>query len=327
LKYAKVIADHFKTDHTEFIVTPKAVDIIDDLIDAFDEPYADPSQIPMYYLSKMTREHVTVALNGDGGDESFGGYERYLGMLMQEKYRKLPLALRREIYKLIKNFPENSAQRSFIRRFKWLNKISLSERSQAYLSVYRSFDEELKGRLYTEEMKAIIAKGEGDSEFLSCFDSKYAYKLIDKMLYTDISTYLPQDLLVKSDRSTMYHSLEGRSPLLDYKLMEYTATLPGEMKIKGHKLKYLLKKLSEKYIPKKIINRQKQGFGVPLGSWFKNELKDHCQDIFNNSVLVENGLLQKSEMGDFLTEHIAGKKNHGRKLFAILMLEQWYRKA
>ncbi len=323
LAWAKKIADQFKTEHHEFVVRPNMVDIIDDLVDAFEEPYADPSQIPMYYLSKLTREHVTVALNGDGGDESFAGYERYLGMFYQDKYRRVPKVMRSTLYNIIKNLPENTAHHSFIRRFKWLNKISLCDNAEAYLQIYRSFDDELKNKLYTDNMRQQIGSGEGDSEFLRFFNSNTARELTDKILNTDVNTYLPQDLLVKADRSTMFHSLEGRSPFLDYKLMEYAASIPAKYKLNGRNLKYLLKKIAENYLPKEIIYRKKQGFGVPLGSWFRNELKEYLLDLFSASELVNNGIMNRAGLDNLINEHLAGKINHGRRLFTLVILEKW----
>lgn len=326
LKYAKLIAEKYNTEHTEFIVKPNAVEIIPDLLVAFDEPYADPSQIPMYYLAKLTKQKVTVALNGDGGDECFAGYDRYQGMFYQQYYRILPRFIRQIIQKSIKNLPENTAHSSLFRKFKWLNKISLEKNAQAYLEVYRSFGKELKQGLYTQKMLAALEQGQGDAEFLSYFNSASAHNLLDKMLNTDINTYLPQDLLVKADRSTMFHSLESRSPLLDYKLLEFSASIPAKIKMPNLKLKYLLKKIAEKYLPLENIYRKKQGFGVPLGSWFRNELKDYIQDIFEDSVLIKQELLNRNAVFHVIDDHLSGKRNNGRRLFSLLMLEHWFRK-
>lgn len=323
LAWAKKIADKFKTEHHEFVISPNMVDVVDGLIEAFEEPYADPSQIPMYYLSKLTRQYVNVALNGDGGDEAFAGYERYLGMIYQDKYRCVPKVIRSSLYSLIEKLPENTAHHSFIRRFKWLNKISLSESDTAYLQIHRSFDSQLKETLYTDQMKEKIGSGAGEREFLGFFNANNANELLDKILNTDVNTYLPQDLLVKSDRSTMYHSLEARSPFLDYQFMEYAASLPTKYKLQGSNLKYLLKKLAGKYLPNEIIARKKQGFGVPLGSWFRHELKEYLLDVFAAPALVKQNILTQAGLNKIITEHHSGSLNHGRRLFTLVMLEKW----
>jgi asparagine synthase (glutamine-hydrolysing) len=323
LKYAKMIADKFKTKHTEFVVKPNAIEIIPELLKAFDEPYADPSQIPMYYLSKLTKQHVTVALNGDGGDECFAGYERYQAMLAQLIYRAVPRPLRQGLYEILKKFPENTAHTSILRRIKWLTGVTLSDNSAAYLNSNRCFDDRLKAGIYTAAMKETQAKGQGDGEFMSYFNSDTAQKLVDKLLNTDTNTYLPQDLLVKGDRSTMLHALEGRSPLLDCRLMEYAASIPPKYKIHNFQLKYLLKKVAGKHLPHEVIYRRKQGFGIPLGSWFRNELQDYILDTFADSVLVKNNILEKNALDHVIYEHLSGKANHGRRIFTLLMLEKW----
>ncbi|GBR72842.1 asparagine synthetase B [Candidatus Termititenax aidoneus] len=321
LAYARIVAQKFNTEHYEFTVTPDAVSILPELIDSYDEPNADPSQIPMHYLCKLTREHVTVALNGDGGDECFGGYERYQGMLYQNLFRKIPKPLRQIFYAGIRSLPESAAHRSFLRRLKWLCQVSLSDAAESYYQANLSFDNALKNKLYTDKMP----RGCGAQEFRQVFANAPADNLVDKMLYTDLKLYLRNDLLVKADRAAMYHSLEGRSPFLDTRLLEFTAGLPARYKIHNFQLKYLLKKIAAKYLPKEIIYRKKQGFGVPLNAWFRNELKQYAEDLFNNSLLVSSGYFNKNALLNLLSEQQHGV-NHGRRLFTLVILENWLRK-
>jgi asparagine synthase (glutamine-hydrolysing) len=199
--------------------------------------------------------------------------------------------------------------------------VSLSSAAESYFQADLSFDEDLKNKLYTSRMP----RGRGAEEFISVFNNAPAQNLIDKMLYTDIKLYLHNDLLVKADRSAMYRSLEGRSPFLDVKLLEFAAGLPGNYKIHNYQLKYLLKKTAEKYLPKEIVYRKKQGFGVPLNSWFRNELKPYTTELFNNSILASSGYFQKQSLLDLLDEHQRGV-NHGRRLFTLVILENWLRK-
>jgi asparagine synthase (glutamine-hydrolysing) len=321
LSYARIVAQKFNTEHYEFTVTPDAVSILPELIDSYDEPNADPSQIPMHYLCKLTREHVTVALNGDGGDECFGGYERYQGMLYQNLFRKIPKPLRQIFYAGIRSLPESAAHRSFLRRLKWLCKVSLCDVAESYYQANLSFDAALKNKLYTDKMP----RGSGVQEFRQVFENAPADDLVDKMLYTDLKLYLRNDLLVKADRAAMRHSLEGRSPFLDTCLLEFTAALPAQYKIHNFQLKYLLKKITTKYLPPEIIYRKKQGFGVPLDAWFRNELKQYAENLFNDSLLVNSGYFNKDGLLNLLSEQ-QRSVNHGRRLFTLVILENWLRK-
>jgi asparagine synthase (glutamine-hydrolysing) len=323
--YAQKIAKKYNTEHTEFMVTPDAVSILDELTAAYDEPFADPSQIPMHYLCQQTRQKVTVALNGDGGDEALAGYERYLGMIYQSWYRKLPQPLRQMAYTALKNKPVSTKHRSLLRRLKWLTRLGITPEDKAYLEVFRDTTEIYKKELYTPVFAAGLGSSPGDTELCSYFETA-GLDLIDRMLNSDLHTYLPQDLLVKADRASMYHSLETRSPLLDYKVLEYTATLPVNYKINGTTTKYLLKEIASKHIPQELIHRPKQGFGVPLGSWFKKELKTYINDRFHNSSLVRDGLFTQSGLDAVLENHWTEKANLGRFIFTLLMLENWYAK-
>jgi len=244
-------------------------------------------------------------------------------MLAQRIYRLVPKPLRQGLYSTLKKFPENTAHTSILRRIKWLTGVTLADNSSAYLQAFRCFDDKLKSGIYTSTMKAAQGQAQGDGEFMSYFNSETANDLVDKLLNTDTNTYLPQDLLVKADRSTMLHALEGRSPLLDCRLMEFAASVPTKYKINNFQLKYLLKKVAAKHLPQEIIYRRKQGFGIPLGSWFRNELQDYILDTFADSTLVKMNILEKNALDHVIYEHLSGKSNHGRRIFALLMLEKW----
>jgi asparagine synthase (glutamine-hydrolysing) len=242
-------------------------------------------------------------------------------MLYQNLFRKTPKPLRQIFYAAIRVLPESAAHRSFLRRLKWLCKVSLSDAAESYYQANLSFDTALKDKLYTDKMPC----GSGAQEFRQVFENAPADNLVDKMLYTDIKLYLRNDLLVKADRAAMHHSLEGRSPFLDTRLLEFTAALPARYKIHNFQLKYLLKKIAAKYLPKEIIYRKKQGFGVPLNAWFRNELKQYAEDLFNSSLLVSSGYFNKDGLLNLLSEQQRGV-NHGRRLFTLVILENWLRK-
>jgi asparagine synthase (glutamine-hydrolysing) len=310
LPYAKLTARKYNTQHTEFIVKPELPSIMNDLLTAYEEPFADPSMIPMHYLCKLTKQQVTVVLNGDGGDEGFAGYERYLGPKYVQIMKLLPSPLRRLLLAAIRLAPENTAHRSFLRRLKWLLTSANLPAEEVYLSLFRK--------------KIFDDSGKSDTAFLNCY-SKQKLQPLDQMLYTDINTYLPEDLLVKADRAAMYHSLEGRSPLLDVDLLKYTATIPAALKTQ-HGLKSILKTIAKKHIPAEVLNKPKQGFGVPLGSWFRNELKTVTQDLLVNSQIAKLQITDQTTIDRLVSEHVHGKTNHGRTLFNFVMLESWLQK-
>jgi asparagine synthase (glutamine-hydrolysing) len=330
LPYARLIVERYNTDHQELIVNPSAVDILPKLVWYFDEPFADSSAIPTYYLAQMTSQHVKVALNGDGGDESFAGYLRYLGYKAVRYYRQIPYGVRKHVMSpLLDKLSVSPLMRHYapvtLRRLKFLNTLSLQSPEQLYARTLTIFDETLKGDLLAEDVRNQLA-GINALDYILCyFQSDHVEHITDRMLYSDVSTYLPGDLLVKMDRMTMAHGLEGRSPFLDHKVMEFAATLPVEYKLRRTCLKYLLKKVGKPWLPERILTREKQGFGVPLGQWFQHELREMVDDIVASSSLVQEGILNPTALHQIWQEHRRGQVNHYHRIWSLLNLELWYR--
>jgi asparagine synthase (glutamine-hydrolysing) len=327
LKYAKKVAEHFKTDHHEFMVTPKATEILSEIVYFLDQPLADPAVLPTYYLSKLTREYVTVALNGDGGDENFAGYQRYYADKIADLYGKIPLVFRKissfitDLLPSSAKIPEEKNLFEALRRF---NQASFLSSQLSILRWSSYFSKDMKREIYSDWLNEELSKKDTSKILIDSFKSAKAISLLDKTLYVDQHHYLPGDLLCKVDRMSMANSLEARSPFLDYRLMEFVAKIPSSFKMKGFKLKYILKKFAKELLPQDILNRSKQGFGVPVGEWFKRELKEMMHDYLLSQNFQNRNYFKKEAILKLLKEHQSGNKNHGKRIWALLILELWH---
>ena len=319
-KYARLVAQKYGTDHHELIVDPNAIEILPKLVYHYEEPYADPSALPTWYLCQMTKNYITVALNGDGGDENFAGYDRYNAFKIYLDLRLLPgkkifKKLSEIFYRMIKL----KIFRKSFRLFSSYEKDAIS----FYLKLIGFFSEEEKEKLYHPELKRLIENSRG-SNFLREIFNQASGNWLDKILYLDINSYLPDDLLVKVDIASMAHSLEVRSPFLDHEFMELCARIPSRLKMKGHAKKYVFKKLAQKYLPKECIFRPKTGFGVPLEFWFKNELLNFLKEKILSREFLNFGF-NKNFLEQLIKEHQKGIRNHAYRLWALLILEEWFK--
>ena len=327
LKYAKKVANHVGAEYNEFIVKPNAVEILPTLVEHYGEPYADSSAVPTYYVSRETRKHVTVALNGDGGDESFAGYERYAAMRLAERYHSLPKGLRRVLVETPASLiPESHERRNLLRDAKRFIEAAGLPKVERYGRWVSSFDGKEKDRLYTEEFRTQL-NGSDHLRFLrSWFKTANGSAIVDASMLTDLMTYLPNDLLVKVDIASMANSLEARSPFLDHNLIEFAASLPESIKLRGSGTKTLLKKVAARLVPKDVIYRRKMGFGVPVGRWFKNEMRPFLRDVLCSRTSLERGIVRPEMIKKYFDEHINGKADHSFRLWTLLMLELWFQR-
>lgn len=326
LQYAKKIARLYQTDHTEFVVKPDALKILPKIIWHYDEPYADPSAIPTYYVSKLTSEHVTVALNGDGGDESFAGYERYVANRLAACYAKIPFFIREKFIKKAANLlPYREYRWSISRRLKrFINGVT-EEPASRYVQWLCCFNNDMKENLYSQSFKQTVAAVDSVSLTADMYNRSDADNLLEKTLFADVMLYLPYDLLVKVDIASMANSLEARSPFLDHKLMEFAASLPADLKLRGIQTKYILKKAFKPLLPKEILYRKKMGFGVPLHRWFRQELKTVAYEILLDKRTTSRGYFKKDAVRLLLDEHVALRADHSYRIWALLYLELWHR--
>ena len=321
LKFARMAADHFKTEHHEFIVTPDLVEIIDDLVWHFDEPFADPSSLPTYMVSKMAREYVTVALSGDGGDEVFAGYTRYANDKKRRGFEKLPKVIRQNVLqKLSEKLPSGTYGKNFL----YNTSLDAIDR---YIDSVSYFNKLRRKSLYSNEFLAKLGSGFGAGEvvFEQLATSVSTGNDVDNLLYLDSKTYLPGDILTKVDRMSMATSLEARVPFLDHKLIEFVTQMPSELKLKGLETKYILKKAMEGIVPKEILYREKQGFGVPINEWINVQLKERILETLGDKRTLERGYFEPKYIQNLLDEHARGRRDHSHSLWIILMLELWHR--
>ncbi len=333
--WASQVARHLGTDHMEFYVTPReAIDVIPRLSEIYDEPFADSSAIPTFLVCRLARSYVTVALSGDGGDEQFCGYVRYWATdsFFSGSFSKLPSSMRIALGSILEKIPLPLATRCheiltprLPKRFrianfldKWQKLIALSKGNNL-IDFYRTciciWPEEEVSRLARIQLK--------DSLFEACFKESSVSSTLSCLMEVDKRTYLPDCMLTKVDRASMAVGLEVRVPLLDHRIVEFSSRLPDSLKYRNGSGKYLLRKLLAKYVPPELFNRPKMGFGVPIGKWFRKELKELLLDYLSPDRLRREGLFNMKIVEDKVREHLSGRSNHQYRLWSLLMWEMW----
>jgi asparagine synthase (glutamine-hydrolysing) len=330
--YARAVAHHLKTDHTEFMVTPKeTLDVIPQLAEIYDEPFADSSQIPTYLVSKLARGQVTVALSGDGGDELFAGYHRYnLGETMRKRMAVLPLAIRSALAaSLTAARPQTLDQLATIIP-KRLRPAYVGDKLHKLArvltldgtGVYRQLTSQ-----WPDDPDSVVIGGteqlwpQRDSGLETLLPST-----VEQMQYWDSMSYLPGDILTKVDRASMAVSLEVRAPLLDHRVAEFAWSLPMDMKIRNGEAKWLLRQVLYKHVPPALVDRPKAGFSVPVGDWLRAELRDWAEDLLDERQLREAGFFNPAPIRKLWADHLNGTRNGQYALWSILMFEAWRRK-
>jgi asparagine synthase (glutamine-hydrolysing) len=325
LHHARRVAEHVGTEHHEFIVRPDAMEVLPLLVEHYGEPYADSSAIPTYYVAKETRKHVTVALNGDGGDESFAGYERYVAMGLAEKYRKLPVFLRESIIRSgINLVPTRGTGRSRVRSAKRFLEAASMPKVERYLRWVSVFNTAAKNSLYSDDFRNETNANQALSLLEPWFAHANGAGIIDASLLADIMTYLPNDLLVKVDIATMAVSLEARSPFLDHHVIEFAASLPEKFKLRGLTSKYLLKQVLRKLLPAENLQRRKMGFGVPIGHWFRGRMQAFLREVLLSEKATRRGLFKTAAVKQLIEQHTLGQRDYSHQLWTLLMLELWF---
>jgi asparagine synthase (glutamine-hydrolysing) len=320
LKYARVAARQFGTDHHEFIVTPEICHIVDELAWHLDEPFADSSAIPTYAVSKLAREHVKVVLSGDGGDELFAGYTRYLIDRKRSGFAKLPRVLRHGLMQpLSRKLPAGAWGRNY------LHNVTLDPLNR-YLDSVSYFTTLNKRSLYSSAFRSRLS----DQDQATTLFEEYARQgssgdPLDTLLYLDSKTYLPGDILTKVDRMSMAVSLEARVPLLDHKLIEFVTRIPAHFKMKGAETKHIFKRVVRGLVPDEILDRPKQGFGLPIRNWINQELRGYIRDVLFDQRTRERGYFNQDYIVSLLNEHDRGRRDHTSPLWALFMLELWHR--
>ena len=323
--YARLAARRFGTRHTEFIMEPSSVELVERLVWHHDGPFGDSSAIPTYLLARLTRQHVTVALTGDGGDELFAGYLRFATTLLSER---IPVALRRYAHALLAGWPVRSGSRSLAGRLHKFSEgaaLPFTERFSRWSAI---FYEDLP-RLMPDGLGAQGGAGNGSPaplKRLTPYLTRSANASpLTQLLYLNMKTYLPDDLLVKMDRCAMAHALEARSPFLDRELLEYVFSLPDWMKLRWGTTKVILRRAFSDLLPPEILRRGKMGFGVPLGTWFTGDLRDLLGDVLLASDARLRSYLNPGYIQELVRAHLAGAADHSHRLWTLLTFEIWLR--
>ena len=322
LDYARLIAERFQTKHHDQVVEPDAAGILDRLVWHYDEPFADSSAIPTYYVSKIAREHVTVALSGDGGDEIFAGYRRYMLDVRENAIREMiPTAIRRAIFRpLAALYPKADWAPRVFRGKATFENLACSH-IEGYFRSVSACRPETKRLLLHPDIQRQLQGYDTLDLFRAYYDRAGTTDPLSRIQYVDVKTYLPDDILVKVDRASMANSLEVRSPLLDHRFMELTARIPSSLKLRGSVGKYIFKKSLEKVVPDDVLYRKKMGFAVPLASWLRRDLKPMAESLLLGS--QPDGILDKQGVERLWTEHQSGLRNRSTELWTLLMFRMW----
>jgi asparagine synthase (glutamine-hydrolysing) len=327
IRYARLVARRYGTDHHELVVRPDAVAVLPKLTWHFDEPFADSSAVPTYYVSQMTRQHVTVALNGDAGDENFGGYDRYVANLLAASFDRWPGAgfLRHGARWGLHLLPCSGRRTSLLYRGRrFLDGLTASP-ERRYARWFCHFHGERKEELLSPEFRGALDGADALDVLLGAYRESDAPDFADAMLGVDAGLYLPDDLLVKVDIASMAHSLEARSPFLDHEFMEFAATIPSNLKLRGRTKKYILKRALADLVPAEVLHRPKKGFAVPIEHWLRHTLKDLAYDTLLSSRAQARGYFRPEVVQRYLDEHTRGRSSWHNLLWNLLMLELWHR--
>ncbi len=320
-KFARQVSDHLKTEHHERIVTPEKIATIEKLSWHYDEPFADSSALPTYFVSQVAREKVTVALSGDGGDESFAGYSRYYMDLQENRMRRvLPLNGRRIIFgPLAMMYPKMDWAPRFLRAKTTFQSLTFDP-AEGYFETMSTFRRYDKPRIISKDFKRRLGNYDTADIFRDYYGRAGTDDPLSRIQYLDVKTYLTDDILAKVDRASMANSLEVRCPLLDHKLMELVASMPSGLKLKGAVGKYIFKKAMEQQLPKDIIYRNKMGFAIPLAKWFRNGIRDYARE---HIIEREDPYLSSSFIRKIWNQHQTGYRDRSSQLWNILMFRLW----
>jgi len=327
-RFAQQVADRYRTRHFVDRVESDDFDLIDTLAAVYDEPYADSSALPTYRVCQLARNHVTVALSGDGGDENFGGYRRYRLHMAEEKLRAgLPLSVRRPVFGLLgRVYPKADWAPRVFRAKSTLQALARNS-VEAYFHSMSIVRDDMRQDLFSNALKAEL----GGYNAAEVFRRHAAKASTDDPLalvqYLDLKTYLVGDINTKVDRASMAHALEVREPLMDHPLVEWLASLPSRLKVRGQEGKWLLKKAMEPHLPHEIMYRPKMGFAVPLARWFRGPLRERVREAVLGGTLAESGYFNDATLRRMLSDHDSGLRDYSHPLWTVLMFEAFLRTA
>ena len=325
LPYARQVAQRFGTEHHEEFIRPNVVDLTEKLLHHLDEPFGDFSIFPTFLVSEMARKYVTVVLSGDGGDELLAGYDTYIADRLAQRYQKIPRLIRRGLIEsVINRFPPTDKKKGLINRSKrFIEGLRLDDRLQ-HVRWMIFLQEAEKQQLYHPDFSAALRDESPYDFILQNFSRASSFARLDQQQYVDLFTYLVDDILVKVDRMSMATSLEARVPFLDYRFVEFAATIPDYQRLKGKVSKYALKRSMSGILPDSIIHRGKEGFSIPIKNWMKAELKPMMLDALSEQRIKESGFFDYSSVQSLIQQHLNGTENHSHRLWALMVFQIWY---
>ena len=322
--YARMIAQRYRLNHHEVNVEPHVTEIIWDIVAAFDEPFADDSVIPTYYVSQTASRFVKVALSGLGGDELFGGYRRHLGVRVGDAYGRLPRWLREGVVDpIVHRLPEPKTSSDLVDHLKRFSRASSATPARRYQDSMSTLPASERSRLYSREAVERIDMAETSAILTDTFDGFRHGTSVDRALKTDLRRYLADDILVLTDRLSMWHSLELRVPYLDHRFVEEAITIPANLKVRGLAQKYVLKQVAAKWLPAQVIGHRKQGFEAPMGRWLRGPLRALMEDTLASATISNAGIFNTTEIARLQQEHLTGTRKHSKLLFSLLMFHLW----
>ena len=325
--YARMVAEHYKTDHIEERVAANLVQSLPEMIWHLDEP-SDPIAACMFQAARLASQHVKVVLGGDGGDELFAGFDRYVGNRYIDMYSLMPLGLRKGIMgPVLDRMSDSFTYKSLTQKLRWVHHLSLQQTAAeqyAEATCFFRFTHEEKHALYADPLWKELGGRNSTAAITEPFNNAEADELLDRMLYTDFVTRLPEHSLVLTDRMTMAHGLEARSPFLDHELVEFMARVPAGIKVQNNQPKHLMRKLASDYLPAPILKREKQGFMLPIAYWFRTDLFPLVSHTLDNSHFVKEGWFKRETIQNLLTEHRSNRHDHHVRLWMLLNLELWH---
>lgn len=322
--FARAAAQLLRTEHHELVVDPQALELLPELIWQYDEPFADSSAIPSMYLARWTRQHVTVALTGDGGDELFCGYDRYRAVQLAQRFDRLPAALRWCCaHPLWQRLPSSIQQRSPTRRLKRFLQMLGQSPTRRYLNWISIFDDDRRSLLFTADFRQQLGKHDPGAFIEAAYARCPGGDFVERTTFVDVETYLPCDILNKVDLASMAYGLECRSPFLDHRVAELAARIPLSLKRNGPQGKQILLDTFGDLLPDSIKTRAKMGFGVPLDHWFRHELQPLLRDVLLSSHSLQRGWFEPRVINQLVEEHTRGQFDHSSRLWSLLVFELW----
>jgi asparagine synthase (glutamine-hydrolysing) len=324
---ARLVAERYGTIHHEEVLHPSLVDTLPELVWHLDEP-SDPLSVCQYLISRFARQHVKVVMGGEGGDELFGGYDRYYGNLYADYYARVPAGIRRYLVgPALRLLPEGRWYKSAAHQLNWMHRLSFHTGGDRYAKAlgYFYFDHELRRRLYGPAMLQYFDGFDADRVIREPYDAAHAIQALDRMLYADSRVRLPDHPVMILDRMSMAHGLEARAPFMDHEIAEFAARLPVELKVRGRTTRLIQRWLAEKYLPKELLSRPKQGFQSALPYMLRDEYRLLFGLFLRNSRLASAGYFQQSFVAELLQQHLAGRVDHANRLWLLLNAEVWYR--